>query len=97
MQTLFEQCFDLLSGTSRADSGESLSKNVEYRLTALLVALVDEGSALPTEVIEVILAQFLRADIGSLIRLSGNSKKISQIDEKQTTLLLKEAPPAYNM
>ena len=97
MQTLFEQCFDLLSGTSRSNNGESLSKNVEYRLTALLIALVDEGSSLPTEVIEVILAQFLRADIRSLGRLTGNSKKSNQIDERQTTLLLKEAPPAYNM
>lgn len=97
MQTLFEQCFDLLSGASRSDNGESLSKNVEYRLTALLIALVDEGSSLPTDVIEVILAQFLRADPRSLGRSSGKSKKSCQIDERQTTLLLKEAPPAYNM
>ena len=97
MQTLFEQCFDLLSGASRTEGEESISKNVEYRLTALLVALVDEGSSLPNEVVEVILAQFLRADPRALARSLGKTKKSSQMDERQTTLLLKEAPPAYSL
>ncbi|KAF4538763.1 Sister chromatid cohesion and DNA repair protein [Lasiodiplodia theobromae] len=45
----------------------------------LSATLVEESQGLPPEVVDVILAQFLRAD------------------PRQSTLLLKEAPPAYNM
>ncbi|KAF2456558.1 armadillo-type protein [Lineolata rhizophorae] len=96
---LFEVCFDVLSGGTKADSGEELSKNVEHHMTELLQYLVDESQGLPGEVVEVILAQFLRADPRALAGTSSKGKKgnSSQHDERQSTLLLKEAPPAYNM
>jgi len=62
MSQLFSYCFDVLSGPSKADSGEELSKNVEHHMTAVLAILVDESQTLPAEVVDVILAQFLRAD-----------------------------------
>ncbi|KAJ9639413.1 Sister chromatid cohesion protein pds5 [Coniosporium tulheliwenetii] len=80
---LFTACFDVLSTPSKAENGEELSKNVEHHMTAVLATLVDESQGLPAEVVDVILAQFLRADPRAM---SGES-----------TLLLKEAPPAYNM
>ncbi|KAF2804043.1 ARM repeat-containing protein [Mytilinidion resinicola] len=94
---LFTICFDVLSGPSKADSGEELSKNVEHHMTALLGALVEESQGLPPEVVDVILAQFLRADPRVMTSTGTKGKKHVPIDEKQMTLLLKEAPPAYNM
>ncbi|OCK82685.1 ARM repeat-containing protein [Lepidopterella palustris CBS 459.81] len=93
---LFTHCFDILSGPSKADSGEELSKNVEHHMTALLALLVDESEALPQEVVDVILAQFLRADPRAMVVGTSKSKK-NAVDDRQSTLLLKEAPPAYNM
>lgn len=89
-------CFDVLSGPSKAESGEELSKNVEHHMTAILVALVDESENLPSEVVDCILAQFLRADPRATNSV-GKGKKGAPLDEKQSTLLLREAPPAYNM
>lgn len=94
---LFTICFDVLSGPSKAESGEELSKNVEHHMTAVLATLVDEAQGLPGEVVDVILAQFLRADPRTITNNSAKGKKGSQPDERQSTLLLKEAPPAYNM
>ncbi|EKG10862.1 Armadillo-like helical [Macrophomina phaseolina MS6] len=94
---LFTICFDVLSGPSKAESGEELSKNVEHHMTAVLATLVDESQGLPGEVVDVILAQFLRADPRTIANNSSKGKKGIQIDERQSTLLLKEAPPAYNM
>ncbi|KAK8172444.1 putative sister chromatid cohesion and DNA repair protein [Phyllosticta citrichinensis] len=89
-------CFDVLSQPSKSDSGEELSKNVEHYMTKLLVVLVEEAHSLPAEVVDVILAQFLRAD-PRVLSGGSKSKKGAQFDERQSTLLLKEAPPAYNM
>ncbi|KAK7713576.1 Sister chromatid cohesion protein pds5 [Botryosphaeria dothidea] len=94
---LFTICFDVLSGPSKAESGEELSKNVEHHMTAVLATLVDESQGLPGEVVDVILAQFLRADPRTITNNGSKGKKGAQIDERQSTLLLKEAPPAYNM
>ncbi|KAF2084099.1 putative sister chromatid cohesion and DNA repair protein [Saccharata proteae CBS 121410] len=95
--SLFTTCFDILSGPSKAESGEELSKNVEHHMTAVLATLVEESPSLPTDVVDVTLAQFLRADPRALTTNGSKSKKGTQIDERQSTLLLKEAPPAYNM
>ncbi|KAK0637929.1 Sister chromatid cohesion protein pds5 [Lasiodiplodia hormozganensis] len=97
MTALFTICFDVLSGPSKAESGEELSKNVEHHMTAVLATLVEESQGLPPEVVDVILAQFLRADPRSITGNGAKGKKGSQVDERQSTLLLKEAPPAYNM
>lgn len=93
---LFTTCFDVLSGPSKADSGEELSKNIEHHMTAMLAILVDEATTLPSEVVDVVLAQFLRADPRTMS--SGTrGKKTEPADSNQSTLLLREAPPAYNM
>ncbi|KAF2144245.1 uncharacterized protein K452DRAFT_246530 [Aplosporella prunicola CBS 121167] len=97
MLALFTVCFDVLSGPSKAESGEELSKNVEHHMTAVLATLVDEAQGMPGEVVDVTLAQFLRADPRAVTANGTKPKKGAQVDERQSTLLLKEAPPAYNM
>lgn len=94
--SLFTTCFDVLSGPSRAANGEELSKNVEHHMTAVLSILIDEAPTISPDVVDVIVAQFLWADpitLGS----SAKAKKHAAVDTKQSTLLRKEAPPAYNM
>ena len=61
-------------------------------MTQMLVTLVDEAESLPTQVVDIIVAQFLRATTPG----AGKTKD-AQTDEKQSTLLLKELPEAYNM
>lgn len=95
--SLFTTCFDVLSGPSKADSGEELSKNVEHHMTAILSILLDETPQVSQEVTDVILAQFLRADVTTLSSSTLKGKKSAPVDTKQSTLLLKEAPPPYNM
>jgi sister chromatid cohesion protein PDS5 len=94
---LFTTCFDVLSGPSKADSGEELSKNVEHHMTAILSILIDESPQVSPDVTDVILAQFLRADVTTLSTGSSKGKKSAPVDTKQSTLLMKEAPPPYNM
>lgn len=97
---LFTSFFDILSGTTKSSTGEQLGKNVEYSMTSVLVVLVDEASQLPLEVVDIILAQFLRADPRILTAGGIKTKRNGAVptpDEKQSTLLLKELPPAYNM
>jgi sister-chromatid-cohesion protein PDS5 len=93
---IFTTCFDVLSGPSKGDSGEELSKNVEHNMTEVLSTIIDEAPAVQHDVVDVIVAQFLWADpitLGS----SAKGKKGVQVDAKQSTLRRKEAPPAYNM
>ncbi|ORY15108.1 armadillo-type protein [Clohesyomyces aquaticus] len=95
--TLFNNCFDVLSGPSKADNGEELSKNVEHHMTAVLSILIDEAPSLSSDVVDKIVAQFLWADPITLGAGTAKGKKNGQVDLKQSTLLRKEAPPAYNM
>ncbi|KAH0559344.1 hypothetical protein GP486_004143 [Trichoglossum hirsutum] len=100
---LFSSFFDISSGSSKSSAGEHIGKNVEYHMSTILVTLVDEATNLPAEVVDSIVAQFLRVDPGSLSSTTskdGKSKKnglTPAIDDKQLTLRLKELPPAYNM
>ncbi|KAI9886497.1 MAG: Curved DNA-binding protein (42 kDa protein) [Watsoniomyces obsoletus] len=97
---LFTSFFDILSGSSKASTGEQIGKNVEYHMTAVLVILVDEAAHLPLTIVDTILAQFLRADPRVLTGGVPKGKRTgitSNVDDKQSTLLLKELPPAYNM
>ncbi|KAF2015391.1 sister chromatid cohesion and DNA repair protein [Aaosphaeria arxii CBS 175.79] len=94
---LFTNCFDVLSGPSKADNGEELSKNVEHHMTAVLTILIDEAATLSSDVVDVVVAQFLWADPITLQSGTSKGKKAAQIDSKQSTLRRKEAPPAYNM
>ncbi|KAJ6263145.1 hypothetical protein Dda_1705 [Drechslerella dactyloides] len=90
---LFTTLFDL-----SANEGE---KNVEYKMTDLLEQVVDEVNTLPTEVIDVLLAQMMRASPATATGdLSGKKKGLGDKKTKgdQTTLLgARQYPPAYNM
>ena len=88
---LFTNFFDIISGSSKSSTGEEISRDVQYNMTQILVTLVDEAQSLPSEAVDVIVAQFLRAST------PGGGKKGEAPDEKQSTLLLKELPEAYNM
>ena len=95
---LFTSFFDILAGLTRPSSGEQLGKNVEYHMTAILVTMVDESATLPSEVVDVIIAQFLRTDPCAMNGNAGKGRKhAAALDEKQSTLTLKELPPAYTM
>ncbi|MCJ1402432.1 hypothetical protein MMC11_005652 [Xylographa trunciseda] len=94
---LFTSFFDILSGSSRSSGEEQLPKNVEYNMTSILVTMVDESSSLPQEAVDTIVAQFLRTDPRVIGFSHGKGKKNGIVDENQSTLVLKELPPAYNM
>ncbi|OAX84292.1 hypothetical protein ACJ72_01334 [Emergomyces africanus] len=94
---LFSSCFDIVSGSSKSSTGEELAKNVEYDMTRLLVPIIDESSVLAPEIIDVIIAQFLRVDPRITEQPTKGKKNGAHIDAGQGTLLLKEYPPAYNM
>lgn len=98
MVHLFTSFFDILAGSSKTSTGEVLGKNVEFNMTSILVTMVDESATPPSEVVDVIVAQFLRTDPRALNGTAGKGKKnAAVVDEKQSTLVLKEMPPAYNM
>ncbi|KAL8707867.1 MAG: hypothetical protein Q9220_007151 [cf. Caloplaca sp. 1 TL-2023] len=97
IRNVFQICFDVVSGSSKSSPGEELQKTVELHMTSLLVCLVDECQTLPSEVIDIIVAQFLRTDPKALAASGGKTKKSATIDEKQSTLVLRQLPPAYNM
>ena len=94
---IFTTFFDILSGSSKASTGEQISKGVTYNMTSILVTLVDEARILPQEAVDVIIAQFLRADPHAIGTVDGKSKKGSTIDITQSILAVKELPPAYTM
>ena len=88
---LFISFFDIISGSTKSSTGESIAKDVQYNMSQILVTLVDEAASLPTEVVDIIVAQFLRATP------AVGKNKNGEVDEKQSTLLVKEFPEAYNM
>ncbi|KAL2851604.1 armadillo-type protein [Aspergillus pseudoustus] len=95
---LFTSCFDIVAGSAKASTGEPVAKNVEYDMTRLLVTVIDESPVLAPDVVDVIVAQFLRIDPRVLENSGRKGRKTeAQVDEKQETLLFKDYPPAYNM
>ncbi|XDG00668.1 hypothetical protein ABKA04_000283 [Annulohypoxylon sp. FPYF3050] len=88
---LFSSFFDGISGSSKAASGEQVAKDVEFHMTDILVTLVEESPSLPPPVLDVIMAQFLRA------APPGGRREKADANGKQTTLLPKEEPEAYVM
>ena len=62
-------------------------------MCSILVTLVDEAQSLSPQVVDIIVAQFLRAATPG----GAGKKSEAKADEKQSTLLLKEPPAAYNM
>lgn len=97
MKNVFQICFDVLSGSSKSSQGDELQKTVELNMTQLLYCLVDEATTLPPEVTDIIVAQFLRTDPKALSGSSSKNKKNGVVDERQSTLVLRQLPPAYNM
>ncbi|KAL9598954.1 MAG: hypothetical protein Q9219_004137 [cf. Caloplaca sp. 3 TL-2023] len=96
-KNVFSICFDVISGSSKTSPGEESQKTLEYNMTQLLVSLVDEAVNLPPEVVDIIVAQFLRTDPKALSGSGAKNRKNGVVDEKQSTLVLKQFPPAYNM
>ncbi|KAI1637170.1 armadillo-type protein [Biscogniauxia mediterranea] len=88
---LFSSFFDGISGSSMSTSGEQVAKDVEFHMTDILVTLVDESPSLPPTVLDVIMAQFLRA------APPGGHREKADANGSQTTLLPKEEPEAYVM
>ncbi|KAF2150705.1 hypothetical protein K461DRAFT_229587 [Myriangium duriaei CBS 260.36] len=93
MTRLFLNCFELLAEDTKPDGDESLSKNVEYHLTRLLATLVDESETLPTDVVELILAQFLRTDSG----MAALHKKGANSNGTNGEAKVAGLPPAYSL
>ncbi|KAK3322170.1 putative SPO76 protein [Apodospora peruviana] len=89
---LFSTIFDGVSKAKSA-SGEQVAKDVEFSMLELLGVLVDDAASLPAQVIDVIMAQFLRAAAPGV----GNRHDHLPLDDNQATLLLKEEPEAYQM
>lgn len=88
---LFSTFFDGISGSYKSSSGEQVGKDVEFHMTEVMATLIDESAALPPAVLDVIMAQFLRA----LPR--GGHREKTDSSGTQTTLLPKEEPEAYVM
>ena len=95
---LFATCFDIVSGSAKGSTGAAIEKCVEFNMNALLITVIDEVAALPAEVVDIIISQLLRVDARSIQHIPGKNKKgLEPLDEKQSKLLLKDYPPAYNM
>ena len=93
MLHLFSQIFDGVSG-AKSTSGEHVAKDVEYTMQEIMGLLIDDATSLPAKVVDVIMAQFLRA------AAPGGAKERHDhipLDDTQATLLLKEEPEAYQM
>lgn len=90
---LFTCFFDTVSG-SKASSGELVGKDVEHYMAQVLEMLIDEATTVPSTVIDIIMAQFLRAAAPGAVR---DKAEQANRDENQTTLLLKDEPAAYKM
>ncbi|KAI5272854.1 hypothetical protein E4T47_03882 [Aureobasidium subglaciale] len=89
---LFTGAFDIFADTSKNDKAEELGKNVEHHVTSLLVTVVDESPSLPNDVVDIILAQFLRLD-PTTFPLQLNKSAL----ESSRPFHLQLPPPAYNM
>ncbi|KAJ5918640.1 hypothetical protein N7466_010632 [Penicillium verhagenii] len=94
---LFTACFDIVSGSSKASTGEEVAKNVEFDMIRLLVTVIDETPVLASEVVDIIVAQFLRVDPRVMSNPTKAKRGDAPLDAKQDTLLLKDYPAAYDM
>lgn len=94
---LFTNCFDIVSGSSKASTGEEVAKGVEFDMTRLLATVIDETEVLAADTVDTIVAQFLRVDPRVLDNPRKGKRTDAPVDAKQDTLLLKDYPPAYNM
>ncbi|KAK4169232.1 putative sister chromatid cohesion protein PDS5 [Cladorrhinum sp. PSN259] len=90
---LFSNIFDGVSG-AKSSSGEQVAKDVEFTMAEMLVVLVDEATSLPARVVDVIMAQFLRAAAPGA---SSGKRSHIPLDDTQATLLAREEPEAYQI
>ncbi|KAK9331716.1 armadillo-type protein [Lipomyces starkeyi] len=67
-------------------------KNLEFHMGEILVQLIDEAPTIPSEVVTLILAQFLRAKTVEDRPKPSNNTKTSKVQSS-----LYQLPPAYNM
>ena len=93
---IFSTFFDILSSASKVTTGEQIAKAVNNNMTLILATLVEESSSLPQEVVDMIVAQFLRADPRIVGAADAKSKRGVALEPSQPTLVMKEFPPAYN-
>lgn len=93
---LFTNAFDVVSGSGKSGSGVELAQSVVFQISMMLNIVVDEAN-LPQDVIDTIIAQFLRVDPRSHEQPHAGKKKNDAKDKSQSTLLLKNYPPAYNL
>ncbi|EFX00091.1 sister chromatid cohesion and DNA repair protein [Grosmannia clavigera kw1407] len=92
---LFSSLFDAVSAPKNVTGGR-LPTDVEHDISDILICLIEEGSSVPPKVVDVIMAQFLRAAAPGVLREKGVPDK-EELDRYQSTLLLKEEPPAYQI
>lgn len=83
---LFANCFDVLSGNIKGGSVEQVAKTVQYNMTIALSAILQEGGKPPDGVLDILLAQFLRADPDTLAQSGAPAPKS-----------LDDISPAYNV
>lgn len=84
--TLFANCFDLLSGNIKGAGVEQVAKTVQYNLTIALSAILQEGGKPPDGVLDILLAQFLRADPETMAQSGAPAPRT-----------LEDISPAYNL
>ena len=96
IKSIFATFFDILSNASKATTGEQIAKAVNNHMTIILSTLVDESASLPQEAVDMIVAQFLRADPRIVGSADAKAKKGATVDASQPTLAMRELPPAYN-
>ncbi|PNS17423.1 hypothetical protein CAC42_7106 [Sphaceloma murrayae] len=91
MVRLFNNAFDLITDKPKSDGEEIVSKNVESLISSILATVVEESETLPVEVVELILAQFLRTDnsLGPLRRKAGRPG--------DAEIVSRSLPPAYTL
>ena len=88
---LFSNLFDTVSTVSSKSPADGVAVgDIEYQATEMLSCVVDESSGLPAKVVDVIMAQFLRA-------ASPRRDKTEPEDGQSTLEHLKEVPAAYSM
>ncbi|KAH7170509.1 armadillo-type protein [Dactylonectria macrodidyma] len=87
---LFNSTFDGVSAASKTAADNMVAKDVDLTLTDMLIQLIDESGSVSAAIIDAIISQFLRA------APPGGSRNREQ-NGNQSTLLVKEEPPAYVM
>jgi len=97
LSQLFSVCFDVVAGSGRNASGVDLAQSVVFQIGVALNTVVDEAN-LPQDVIDIVISQFLRVDPRSNQQEQPKKKRTTDPkDKSQSTLLLKDYPPAYHL